>query len=116
MLRIEIGPVWRFHKDGHPQSVVVMLGVVSEIRKTGKITSAGPHQLLADGGQPRALAALGLDQRHAEKCGPLLDQIPDVAIGEVGVAGAGLSAGRDRIGAYGARLSRPAGCRSVDAR
>jgi molybdate transport repressor ModE-like protein len=40
MLRIEIEPVWRFHKDGHPQSVVVMLGVLSEIRKTGKITSA----------------------------------------------------------------------------
>ena len=40
MLRIEIEPVWRFHKDGHPHSVVVMLGVLSEIRKTGKITSA----------------------------------------------------------------------------
>jgi hypothetical protein len=40
MLRIEIEPVWRFHRDGNPQSVVVMLGVLNEIRKTGKITSA----------------------------------------------------------------------------
>ena len=40
MLRIEIETVWRFHKEGSPQSVVVMLGVLNEIRKTGKIASA----------------------------------------------------------------------------
>jgi molybdate transport repressor ModE-like protein len=40
MLQIEIETVWRFHKEGSPQSVVVMLGVLNEIRKTGKITSA----------------------------------------------------------------------------
>ena len=40
MLHIEIETVWRFHKEGSPQSVVVMLGVLNEIRKTGKITSA----------------------------------------------------------------------------
>lgn len=40
MLRIEIEPVWRFHRDGSPQSIVVMLGVLSDIRKSGKITSA----------------------------------------------------------------------------
>ncbi|WP_213773748.1 substrate-binding domain-containing protein [Bradyrhizobium sp. dw_78] len=40
MLHIEIEAVWRFHKEGSPQSVVVMLGVLNEIRKTGKITSA----------------------------------------------------------------------------
>jgi molybdate transport repressor ModE-like protein len=40
MMQIEIQAVWRFHRDGNPQSVVVMLGVLNEIRKTGKITSA----------------------------------------------------------------------------
>jgi molybdate transport repressor ModE-like protein len=40
MFRIAIEPVWRFHKDDGPQSIVVMLGILSEIRKTGKITSA----------------------------------------------------------------------------
>ncbi len=40
MLRITIEPVWRFHKEQSPQSIVVMLGVLSEIGKTGKITSA----------------------------------------------------------------------------
>src|ERR1700749_1713499 len=40
MLNIQIETVWRFHKDGSPQSIVVMLGVLGEIRKTGKITSA----------------------------------------------------------------------------
>ena len=40
MLQIEIEPVWRFRKEGRAQSVVVMLGVLNEIRKTGKIASA----------------------------------------------------------------------------
>jgi molybdate transport repressor ModE-like protein len=40
VLHIEIEPVWRFHKEDSPQSVVVMLGVLNEIRKTGKLTSA----------------------------------------------------------------------------
>ncbi|HVV39822.1 MAG TPA: substrate-binding domain-containing protein [Nitrobacter sp.] len=40
MLHIEIETVWRFHKADSPQNVVVMLGVLNEIRKTGKITSA----------------------------------------------------------------------------
>ena len=40
MLHIEIETVWRFHKEACPQSVVVMLGVLNEIRKTGKIASA----------------------------------------------------------------------------
>ena len=40
MLNIEIETVWRFHKEGSPQNVVVMLGVLNEIRKTGKIASA----------------------------------------------------------------------------
>ncbi|CCE01929.1 substrate-binding domain-containing protein [Bradyrhizobium sp. STM 3809] len=40
MLRIAIEPVWRFHKDDGPQSIVVMLSVLSEIKRIGKITSA----------------------------------------------------------------------------
>ena len=46
---------------------------------------AGPDQFFAEGGQRRALAAMGLDQRHAEELRPLLDQIPDMAIGQLGV-------------------------------
>src|SRR5215470_2261277 len=40
MLQIEIEAVWRFRREGSPRTVVVMLGVLNEIRKTGKITSA----------------------------------------------------------------------------
>lgn len=43
MLQIEIEPVWRFHKEGSPQTAVVMLGVLNEIRKTGKLTNAANH-------------------------------------------------------------------------
>ena len=46
---------------------------------------AGPDQLFAERRQHRALAAMGFDQRHAEEFGPLLDQIPDVPIGELRV-------------------------------
>ena len=46
---------------------------------------SGPDQFFAEGGERRALAAVSLDQRHAEEIGPLLDQIPDVPIGELGV-------------------------------
>src|SRR6201996_7368919 len=44
---IEIETVWRFHKDGSPQTAVVMLGVLNEIRKTGKLTSAAQHANLS---------------------------------------------------------------------
>ncbi|MBR1163573.1 substrate-binding domain-containing protein [Bradyrhizobium elkanii] len=40
MLQIEIETVWRFRKEDSPQTAVVMLGILNEIRKTGKITSA----------------------------------------------------------------------------
>ena len=40
MLHIDIDIVWRFRKEGSPQTVVVMLRVLNEIRKTGKLTSA----------------------------------------------------------------------------
>src|SRR5439155_24212749 len=48
---------------------------------------AGPHQPLAERTQLGALAALGFDQRRAEKLRPLLDQVPDMPVGEVGIAG-----------------------------
>lgn len=44
---IEIETVWRFRKEGSPQTVVVMLGVLNEIRKTGKLTSAANHAQLS---------------------------------------------------------------------
>src|SRR5215475_7959257 len=40
MLQIEIEAVWRFRREGSPRTAVIMLGVLNEIRKTGKITSA----------------------------------------------------------------------------
>ena len=47
MLRIAIEPVWRFSKDDDPHSIVVMLRVLSEIRRTGKITSAATDAQLS---------------------------------------------------------------------
>jgi molybdate transport repressor ModE-like protein len=40
MLQIEIEAVWRFRREGSPRTAIVMLGVLNQIRKTGKITSA----------------------------------------------------------------------------
>jgi molybdate transport repressor ModE-like protein len=47
MLQIEIETVWRFRKEGSPHNVVVMLGVLNEIRKTGKITAAASDSHLS---------------------------------------------------------------------
>ena len=47
MLDIEIETVWRFRKEGSPQTAVVMLGILNEIRKTGKLTSAAKHAHLS---------------------------------------------------------------------
>src|ERR1700754_4926768 len=47
MLNIEIETIWRFHKEGSPQTAVVMLGILNEIRKTGKLTSAADHAQLS---------------------------------------------------------------------
>jgi molybdate transport repressor ModE-like protein len=44
---IEIETLWRFRKEGSPQTIVVMLGVLNEIRKTGKLTSAASHAQLS---------------------------------------------------------------------
>ena len=64
-----------------------LLRQIFELRsEPGLHALARPHQPLAERRQFRALAALGLDQRRAEEFRPLLDQIPDVAIGEVRVA------------------------------
>ena len=38
MIRIEIEPVWRFRRDADPQSMLVMLDFLNEIRATGKIS------------------------------------------------------------------------------
>ncbi len=47
MLHIEIEPVWRFRKEGSPQAAIVMLGILNEIRQTGKLTSAATHANLS---------------------------------------------------------------------
>ena len=46
-MQIEIEPVWRFRKEGSPQTAVVMLGVLNQIRETGKLTSAAEHAHLS---------------------------------------------------------------------
>lgn len=51
MIRIAIEPVWRFRRDGDPQSMLVMLDFLHEIRATGKIT--------------RAAESAGMSYRHA---------------------------------------------------
>jgi len=40
MLQVEIETVWRFRKENSPQTVAVMIDVLNDVRKTGKITSA----------------------------------------------------------------------------
>jgi len=47
MFHIEIEPVWRFRKEGSPQAAIVMLGILNEIRQTGKLTSAATHANLS---------------------------------------------------------------------
>jgi molybdate transport repressor ModE-like protein len=47
MLHIEIEPVWRFRKEGSPQAAIVMLGILNQIRQTGKLTSAATHANLS---------------------------------------------------------------------
>lgn len=51
MIRIEIEPVWRFRRDDAPQSLLIMLGFLNDIRLTGKIG--------------RAADRAGLSYRHA---------------------------------------------------
>ena len=58
MLHIEIETVWRFHKEGSPQTAVVMLGILNEIRKTGKLTSAAEHATTFDMTDDETIAVL----------------------------------------------------------
>ena len=51
MIRIDIEPVWRFHRDGETQSIQVLLDFLNELRRTGKIT--------------RAAERAGVSYRHA---------------------------------------------------
>src|ERR1700693_4202689 len=46
-------------------------------------TLTGPDQLLAESRKFRAFAAVGFDQRNAEKAGPLFEQVPDMPIGQL---------------------------------
>jgi molybdate transport repressor ModE-like protein len=46
-LQIQIETVWRFRKEGSPQTAVVMLGILNEIRQTGKLTRAANHAHLS---------------------------------------------------------------------
>ncbi len=46
-IEIEIETIWRFRKEGSPHTTVVMLGILNEIRKTGKLTSAANHAHLS---------------------------------------------------------------------
>ncbi len=48
---------------------------------------SGPDQFLAEGCQGGALAAMRFHQRHAEEGGPLLDQVPDMPVGQIGMFG-----------------------------
>jgi molybdate transport repressor ModE-like protein len=47
MIRIEIEPVWSFHRDNDPRSMRVMLDFLNEIRATGKITRAATKAQLS---------------------------------------------------------------------
>lgn len=47
MIRIEITPQWRFRREGDPQSVLVLLDFLLEIRETGKITRAAEQAQLS---------------------------------------------------------------------
>src|SRR6187200_3491216 len=44
MIHIEIEPVWRFKKDGDPNSARIMLGFLDEIRISGKIGRAAERE------------------------------------------------------------------------
>src|SRR5229473_1121818 len=53
--------------------------------ETGLHALSGPYQFFTERGQRGALAAMGFDQRDAEKIRPLFDEIPDMTIGKAGV-------------------------------
>lgn len=51
MIRIKIEPVWRFTRDDQPDSILVMLDLLNDIRVSGKIS--------------RAATSAGISYRHA---------------------------------------------------
>ena len=67
-MHIEIETIWRFHKDGSPQTAIVMLGILNEIRKTGKLTSAADHAHLSSAGE-NDLATIDLFCEHGRNLG-----------------------------------------------
>jgi molybdate transport repressor ModE-like protein len=44
LIRIEIEPVWRFRRDGDPESNLLLLSLLNEIRLTGKISRAAERE------------------------------------------------------------------------
>ena len=46
-MRVEIEPVWRFHREGDNQSMLVMLELLQEVRASGKITRAAEQAQLS---------------------------------------------------------------------
>src|SRR3954466_1418940 len=53
--------------------------------ETGLHALSGPDQLFAERRQHRPLAAAGFYQRGPEERRPLLDQVPDMTVGKLGV-------------------------------
>jgi molybdate transport repressor ModE-like protein len=46
-MRVEIEPVWRFRREDSNESMLVMLGLLQELRATGKIARAAEHAHLS---------------------------------------------------------------------
>src|SRR5580704_13714042 len=46
-MRVEIEPVWRFRREDNDESMLVMLGLLQELRATGKIARAAEHAHLS---------------------------------------------------------------------
>src|SRR6478672_461275 len=60
-----------------------LLRQILELRsEPGLHALAGPDQPLAERRELRALAALGFDERRSEELRPLLDQVPDMPVGQ----------------------------------
>src|SRR6202158_5618566 len=76
MLHIEIETVWRFHKEGSPQTAIVMLGILNEIRTTGKLTS---DTTLTAFGEKLVWAG----QRMQARLGPQLENLAQELVTEI---------------------------------
>ncbi len=69
----------------HPVDLQVELGgdVFELGQEPGNRTRLGPHQLLAQRGQPRTASLLQLHQGTAKELRPFRDDVPGVAIGQI---------------------------------